>query len=442
MRVWVGAAARLVLGAVWLWSGLTKIGNPRTFVQAIRAYDATPEWMSKAIGYGLPTLEIALGVLLIIGVTVRISAAVSGLLFLVFLVGVAQAGARGIKLKCGCFGGGGLTDQKTTYTLDILRDAGLFALAVFLVIWPLTQFSLEWFLSRNDYVEPPSAKRMRTAEGQRKYQAALAAREKEARERSLYVNSSLAIVVVLITVISIGVQAGRAKITGTTTATNANATNGVVWGKAAAATVDVYEDFQCPVCQEFESQVHTQLESDVRANLAQVRFHTMSFLDSASNGNRYSTRAANAALCASDVSTDLFVKLHDILYQADVQPKENSNGRTNSELITYAQQAGLTTDQSPTFSSCVNSETHKPLVQAITDNASKKGVNSTPTVYVNGKQVGHTAAELFAAIAAADAKGPAPSPSKTPTPTPTPTKSATTTPSATPTKTATPSPTG
>ena len=108
-RPWVGTVIRLVLAAIWIWAGLSKIRDPRTFVQTVRLYDATPEWLSKAIGYGLPVLELSLGILLLVGVTVRLAAAVSGVLFLVFLIGLIQAAARGIQLECGCFGGGGAT---------------------------------------------------------------------------------------------------------------------------------------------------------------------------------------------------------------------------------------------------------------------------------------------------------------------------------------------
>jgi len=114
VRGWLGTVARLVLGVVWIWASWSKLHSPRTFVQAVRAYDATPEWLSKAIGYGLPVLEFCLGVLLIIGIAVRLSAAVSALLFVVFLVGLIQAAARDLQLSCGCFGGGGSTDS-TTY---------------------------------------------------------------------------------------------------------------------------------------------------------------------------------------------------------------------------------------------------------------------------------------------------------------------------------------
>jgi uncharacterized membrane protein YphA (DoxX/SURF4 family) len=90
IRGWLGTAARLVVGAVWIWAAWSKLGNPRGFVQAVRAYDATPEWLSKAIGYGMPVLEICLGVLLVVGIMTRYAAAVSGLLFVVFLIGLIR----------------------------------------------------------------------------------------------------------------------------------------------------------------------------------------------------------------------------------------------------------------------------------------------------------------------------------------------------------------
>ena len=53
IRPWVGTVFRLVLGGVFLWAGLAKLADPRGFVQAVRAYDATPEWLSKesVMGY-------------------------------------------------------------------------------------------------------------------------------------------------------------------------------------------------------------------------------------------------------------------------------------------------------------------------------------------------------------------------------------------------------
>src|SRR5438552_2509259 len=154
---WAGLAIRVVLAVLWGVAAASKIKDPRRFVQAVRAYDATPEWLSKAIGYGLPILELSLAVLLLIGLITRYAAAVSALLFVVFIGGIAQASARGIKIECGCFGGGGQSDT-TAYALDILRDAGLLVLALFLLIWPLRKFSVDQGIISSEMVPGLSAK--------------------------------------------------------------------------------------------------------------------------------------------------------------------------------------------------------------------------------------------------------------------------------------------
>jgi protein-disulfide isomerase/uncharacterized membrane protein YphA (DoxX/SURF4 family) len=439
-RPWLGTVVRLALGVIWIWAAASKLGSPRQFVQAVRAYDATPEWLSQGIGYGLPVFELCLGVLLIIGLAVRMAAIFSGLLFVVFLIGLIQAAARGIQLECGCFGGGGVTNGSTAYTLDILRDVGLLILAAYLVVWSFTRVSVEEFLARHDHVEQPSAKRMRSDQGRRKYNAMLEERRKAARSRSVWLNASLGVVIVLIGLIGLGVQSGRSKIQGSLTATHASVAQGVVFGKKAAATVDVYEDFQCPHCEDFEKAVGKTMDADVRANRAQVRFHPLAFLDSSSNGNRYSSRAANAALCASDLSVEDFVSYHNVLYGTykgkQVQPSEGSSGRSDTDLENYAQAAGIKGADLATFDSCVTSEKHKALVAGITDKASKDGVNATPTVKVNGKSITADLKSYEAAIAKAAKNGPAPVPSKTPSPSATPSASpsVTTSPSPSPAK--------
>jgi protein-disulfide isomerase len=410
IRPWVGTVARLALGAIWIWAAWSKLADPRAFVQAVRAYDVTPEWLSKAIGYGMPVLELCIGVLLVLGIVTRAAAIVSGVLLIVFLIGVIQASARGLRIDCGCFGGGGQTIGSTHYIQEILRDLGLMVVSAYLVVWPTSRFSVDEFLARNDRVEMPSAKRMRTEQGKRKYNAMLEARRREAQIRNRYVTLAFALVVALVSVVGIGVQANRAKIQGDLTATNASVNNGVVAGKAGApVTVDVFEDFQCPICLQFEQASAKDIAAKVKAGQIRARYHTMAFLDSASSGNRYSTRAANAALCASDVSVEAFTKYHDILYGKDssgqqVQPKEGSHGRSNTQLLDYAKQAGIKGNDLTTFQSCMSGELHKALVSAITDNASQRGVTGTPTVMVNGKKLSTlTKASFDAAVATAAA---------------------------------------
>lgn len=421
---WAGLVVRLVLAGVWIWASLSKIGDPRTFVRAVRAYDATPEWLSKAIGYGLPMLELVLGILLLLGLIVRYAAVVSGLLYLVFIAGILQASARGIKISCGCFGGGG-ESSTTSYLLDILRDVGLLVLAVFLILWPLTKLSIDSRIVSSEMVPGLSTKQAKSDKNLRRYRAALAAAEVELKHKQRYIAAGTAIVVVLIGLIAIGVQGNRAKISPTADTANASSATGVrVGNQQAPVLVDIYEDFQCPICNDLEQSGLTKdFDAKVKATTIKVNYHVMSFLDASSNGNKYSSRAANAGYCAADQSPDAFEKFHDILYGKNAdgqnnQPAENSNGRPDSQLIEWGKQAGIT---SADFSTCVTSNEHKDLVAGVTDAASKKGVNGTPTVFVNNKLVGSsggvpTLAQVDAAIqtALSQAKSTA-APSPTPT---------------------------
>jgi len=133
------------------------------------------------------------------------------------------------------------------------------------------------------------------------------------------------------------------------------------------------------------------------------------------------------------------VTYHNLLYGSpggkQWQPAEGTAGPTNNNLVTMAQKyAKFSSADISTFTTCVNGQTHKALVQAMTEQSSKRGVTGTPTVYVNGKALSSTTWKaLSAAIAAADAKGPAPSPS----PTPSTSASSSPTPSGSPSKTPT-----
>lgn len=388
-RYRLGTVLRVVLGGVWAWAAWSKLQEPRQFLRAVRAFDATPEWLSKAIAYGMPMLELILAVLLILGLLTRIAAGISAFLFTVFLIGILQAWARGLRLDCGCFGGGGLTENPT-YWIDIARDVSLLAVAVYLILWPLTYASVDGALAAKHDIPIPSAKRMRTTEGQRRYDAMVAKARRQQRNQSGFLTGSMAALTVLICIIAIGVQSGRSSIQGSLEATNANVADGVVWGSAKApVTVDIYEDFQCPVCNDFEQATGEDLTTLVTDGKIKIHYHSMAFLDSSSNGNRYSSRAANAAICASDVSVDDFHRFHAYLFGKDSQgennqPAENSGGVSDSSLLGYASVVGLTTTG---FSSCVQGETHKALIAAITDQASKDGINSTPTILVDGQTV-------------------------------------------------------
>ncbi|AUG76634.1 hypothetical protein CFP65_1756 [Kitasatospora sp. MMS16-BH015] len=145
---WFGLAVRLGLALVWAWAGLAKVSDPAEAAQAVRAYELLPESLVKPVGYGLPFLELALALLLLLGLGTRIVAVISALLLLTFIGGITSAWARGISIDCGCFGGGGAVDaSQTEYLQEILRDTGFLLLAAWLIYRPRTKLSADAWLA-------------------------------------------------------------------------------------------------------------------------------------------------------------------------------------------------------------------------------------------------------------------------------------------------------
>lgn len=139
-------------------------------------------------------------------------------------------------------------------------------------------------------------------------------------------------------------------------------------------TIDLYEDFQCPICNQFEAAQGDYLHSLISEKKARVVYHPLSFI------GPESVRAANASACAADEGK--FLAYHDALYAN--QPAENSGAWSNGALIAIGASVGLT-DSS--FTKCVNNGQFAGWVTNVAAAGSKANVNSTPTVFVNGKEI-------------------------------------------------------
>jgi len=155
VRDHVGLLARLVLGVVLVVAGALKIGNPLGAARAVQAYEVMPFEVARWVGYALPWIEIVVGVLLVLGLFTRASALLGTVLMLAFVIGIAQAWARGLTIDCGCFGGGGQVDaDQTRYGSEILRDLGLALCGAWLVARPASTLSLDRALFGADKERP------------------------------------------------------------------------------------------------------------------------------------------------------------------------------------------------------------------------------------------------------------------------------------------------
>ena len=141
---WLTLLSRLILGGVLFAAGALKIGNLQKSAMAVRAYEMLPVDLANFLGYALPWIEIGIGLLLIVGASVKICGLLGAFTMLAFIIAIAQAWARGLSIDCGCFGGGGTIDpEETKYLSEIIRDIGLLAMGVFLYYFPKGKLSLD-----------------------------------------------------------------------------------------------------------------------------------------------------------------------------------------------------------------------------------------------------------------------------------------------------------
>ena len=147
-------------------------------------------------------------------------------------------------------------------------------------------------------------------------------------------------------------------------------------------TVRLVEDLQCPACKAFEAEAGDRIDELIADDDVRVELTTIAFLDAASQGNRYSTRAANAAACVWSSDPDVFVDYVTTLYED--QPPEGTPGAPDEFLLDTAEEVGA---DRAALEPCVADETHSSWIEDVTSDAFDDGVSGTPTVFVNGEPV-------------------------------------------------------
>ncbi|HEY0001411.1 MAG TPA: thioredoxin domain-containing protein [Actinoplanes sp.] len=204
-----------------------------------------------------------------------------------------------------------------------------------------------------------------------------------ARRRRVTIWTSAAVVAVLAIagLIGWGVLAGQqhdnaGKLTTPSVAVDEGTAFAVGTGPVV---VDLYEDFLCPICHEFETQTGPAIKQLISANKVTVRYHPVSILDDKSNGTKYSTRSAGAAAAAA--IDGKFTEYHDVLYAN--QPAENSDGLSDAKLIELGKSVGL----GDTFATAVQEDTYDAWAAKATDTFAARGFTGTPTIVVAGKTV-------------------------------------------------------
>lgn len=139
----------------------------------------------------------------------------------------------------------------------------------------------------------------------------------------------------------------------------------------APVTVQIWEDFLCPACQQWGSNVEPNLFRDyIQPGDVKFEFHHFP-LQMHSPGAEMSAMASE---CAADQGA--FWPYHDRLF---IEATRGQPAMQVEKLVGYAGDLGLDEKE---FLQCINGQTHRDAITASVAEAITMGLNSTPSVLV------------------------------------------------------------
>ena len=147
------------------------------------------------------------------------------------------------------------------------------------------------------------------------------------------------------------------------------------------ATVQIVEfaDFQCPGCAHFATNVSRPIRAAyVDSGRVQMVYYDYPIY----SAHPHAFLAARAARCAGDQG--LYWEMHDALY---AQQQQWSMERTPpvERFAGYAESIGA---DGAEFRTCLQSDRHAQTVTANGMLGDQLGIRSTPTIFINGRNVG------------------------------------------------------
>ena len=134
-------ACRGFAAALLLWSGVAKAVDRQSAILAVDAYDVLPRSLVRPVAVLLPWAEIAVAVLLVLGLFARFAGMATAALAALYVAAMAQAKARGLQIDCGCFGGGGPGNGVSWW--DIIRDLPILGGGLYLTWRPRGRLQLD-----------------------------------------------------------------------------------------------------------------------------------------------------------------------------------------------------------------------------------------------------------------------------------------------------------
>lgn len=221
---------------------------------------------------------------------------------------------------------------------------------------------------------------------------------REKRNRSLVIGGLVLGVLVVIGVVwAVLARGGGAGLADVKSPEGSDAKGGIPIGSSLVAgttndgdnTLNIYFDYTCHYCEQFEQLHAADLESIASDGLATVVLHPVAILDRSGDYSEYSGLAANAAATVANYAPEQFLAFHEALFgpwlaaveeaqAAGASAIENPPGLAEIEAVGV--QAGVPQDVVDRFAD----GEFRDWVDASTRQMARDGIDHTPAIFLNG----------------------------------------------------------
>lgn len=142
-HAWLGLAARLYVGAVFLLACTHKILHPEAFALDVATYQLLPLSTINLFALTVPWMELVAGVMLVVGWRARAAALVVAGLMAAFMIALGWALHLDLDMSCGCFASQAAAEEDAISWHTLVRDSVWLLLALYVLFFDRRALGVE-----------------------------------------------------------------------------------------------------------------------------------------------------------------------------------------------------------------------------------------------------------------------------------------------------------
>lgn len=160
----------------------------------------------------------------------------------------------------------------------------------------------------------------------------------------------------------------------------------------APVTLDIYEDYSCPHCQEYEAATGALLDRLAASGQVRVAYHPIQIV------TNYGRAAGSTAACVLQHDAPAWPDVHAALF---ANHSAETDSWTGADFSSWLGSQGVTDAEAL---SCTTEGTFARWITANTETAATAGITGTPTLRINGQETATVSGQdLVDALTAAGA---------------------------------------